>query len=273
MKMRTSHFGFVNQIEQIAAAGYDSVELHIKEIMGFDHAEFQKAKKTLSDSGIPSDVFDNPLPLDVVVADPGFDFQFYTEYLRKAVDRTAQMGCRYFVYGNGKTRSLPEEGDIAGATEKNDQMIRVLCELAAEANITVLIEPLAAAICNRFLGIPENVEYARKTGIPNLKTFLDYRWFLAGGHDLSVIEQYADYIHHVHIDNPDHAFPKRLVPMPGDGHDYTPLFDILKKICYKGIISYEANTFENGFETDIKKGLELLQDNGIESYCTLKQAY
>jgi len=270
MKMRTSHFGYVNQIGQIAAAGYDCAELHIKEIMEFDDADFQKAKKTLFDSGIPCDVFDNPLPLDVVVAGPDFDFRYYTEYLKKAVDRTAQMGARYFVYGNGKTRSLPEEGDIAEAMEKNDHLIRVLCELAAKANITVLIEPLAPAICNRFLGIPENVEYAGKTGIPNLKTFLDYRWFLAGGHDLAVIEQYAGDIHHVHIDNPEYAFPKRLVPMQRDGHDYTPLFNILKKICYKGIISYEANTFENGFETDIKKGLELLRDNGIESYCTLK---
>lgn len=266
MKMRTSHFGFVNQIDQIAAAGYDCVELHIKEIMGFDADGYRQAKKTLFDSGIPCEVFDNPLPLDVVIADPAFDFAFYTEYLKKAVDRTAEMGARYFVYGNGKTRSLPAEGDIAGAEKKNDEMIAVLCELAAQANITILLEPLAASICNRFLGIPENYEYVQKTKLSNLKTLLDYRWFLAGGHSLDVIEEYADFIQHVHIDNPDHAFPKRLVPMAADGHDYTPLFNLLKKICYKGIISYEANTFENGFETDIAKGLELLKENDIFSY-------
>ncbi len=270
MKMRTSHFGFVDQIDQIAAAGYDAVELHIKEIMGFDDGGFAVAKRRLFDSGIPCDVFDNPLPLDKVIADADFDVAFYTEYLKKAVDRTAQMGARYFVYGNGKTRSLPKEGDIAAATGKNDMMIAKLCELAAQANITILLEPLASSICNRFLGVRENYEYAKKTGIGNLKTLLDYRWFLAGGHDLSVIEEYADFIQHVHIDNPVPEFPRRLVPMLGDGHDYTPLFNILKKISYKGIISYEANTFDNGFETDIKKGLELLAANGIESYRTLR---
>lgn len=270
MKMKTSHFGFVDQIDTIAAVGYDCVELHIKEIMSFDDVQYKSAKKKLFDSGIPCDVFDNPLPLDVVVADPEFDFNYYTEYLKKAVDRTAGMGARYFVYGNGKTRSLPVEGDIAGATEKNDQLIATLCELAAQANITIMLEPLAAAICNRFLGIPEIYEYSEKMGIGNLKTLLDYRWFLAGGHDLSVIEDYADFIKHVHVDNPEHAFPKRLVPMSGDGHDYQPLFDKLKKISYKGIISFEANTFENGFREDIAKGLELLALNNIESYNTLK---
>lgn len=269
MRMRTSHFGFVNQIDAIAAAGYDTAELHIKEIMSFDEGEFTKAKQTLFDSGIPCDVFDNPLPLDAVIADPDFDTAYYTEYLKKAVDRTARMGARYFVYGNGKTRSLPREGDTSAAVKKNDDMIAVLCELAAQANITILLEPLASSICNRFLGIPEIYEYAKRTGLPNLKTLLDYRWFLAGGHELSVIEEYADFIQHVHIDNPGPAFPRRLVPMIGDGHDYTPLFNVLKKICYKGIISYEANTFDNGFEQDIAKGLELLKANNIESYLTL----
>ena len=29
MKMKTGHFGFLNQVDQIAEAGYDDVELHI----------------------------------------------------------------------------------------------------------------------------------------------------------------------------------------------------------------------------------------------------
>lgn len=265
MKMRTSHFGLVNQIDAIAAAGYDCAELHVREIVGFDGAEYKAAVKTLRDSGITAEVFDNPLPLDVIIADDSFDIAVYTEHMKLAVERCAEMGARYFVYGNGKTRKLLDGAEKEKSVEKNEKVLRILCGLAAEANITILIEPLAASICNVWLGIPEIYEYAQKLGVPNIKTLVDYRWLLAGGFTPDIIEKYPDFIRHVHIDNPDRAFPERLVPMADDGHDYAPLFDTLKKICYKGIISFEANTFSD-FSTDIRKGLDLLATHGIHPY-------
>lgn len=265
MKMKTSHFGFIREADQIAAAGYDAIELHIKEIMSLDDIEYKKARSAIKDSGLASEVFDNPLPLDVVIADPDFDTAYYTEYLKRAVDRTARMGARYFVYGNGKTRSLPEGEAREEARKKNDELIVALCEIAMDYNVTIMMEPLANAICNSVLSIPEAYEYAKKLGCRNLKTLLDFRWFVEGGHDYSVIEEYADFIKHVHVDNPRFAFPERRVPMLWDGFNYGKLFETLKGIAYKGYISYEANTFEC-YETDLRKGLELLSYYDIYPY-------
>lgn len=276
MKMKTSHFGFVNEADKIAAAGYDAIELHIKEIMSFDDVEYQKAKKLVKDSRLASEVFDNPLPLDVVIADEGFDFPYYIEYLKKAVDRTARMGGRYFVFGNGKTRSIPEGACQDEAEKKNEELIVKLCEIAQQYNVTIMMEPLARAICNSVLSIPEAYAYAQKLGCKNLKTLLDFRWFVAGGHPYSDIVEYADFIKHVHVDNPRFPFPERRVPMLGDGFDYSELLETLKAISYKGYISYEANTFDD-YETDLRKGLELLKHYDIYSYgyeeeCNEKEA-
>lgn len=276
MKMKTSHFGFVNEADKIAVAGYDAIELHIKEIMSFDDVEYQKAKKLVKDSGLASEVFDNPLPLDVVIADEGFDFPYYIEYLKKAVDRTARMGGRYFVFGNGKTRSIPEGAYRDEAEKKNEELIVRLCEIAQQYNVTIMMEPLARAICNSVLSIPEAYAYAQKLGCKNLKTLLDFRWFVAGGHSYSDIVEYADFIKHVHVDNPRFPFPERRVPMLGDGFDYSELLETLKAISYKGYISYEANTFDD-YETDLRKGLELLKHYDIFSYgyeeeCNEKEA-
>ena len=268
MRMRTGHFGYIKDLNGIAAAGYDSAELHIREIMDFTDEEYEYALEKVQSCGIITEVFDNPLPLDKVIADPGFDTGYYTAYLQKAVTRTAKMGARYYVYGNGKTRSLPKDCDQA-TYDKVEGMLRTLCELAAKENITVMLEPLHSSICNVFLSIPEIYEYAQKTGIPNLKTLVDYRWFVAGGHDFGIIEQYADFIKHVHIDNPLLPFPERRVPMADDGCDYAPLFDVLKKIAYKGAISIEANTFDD-FDNDIRKGLDLFGSYGISSCKTMK---
>lgn len=265
MKMKTSHFGFVKEADQIAAAGYDGIELHIKEIMSFDDAEYKKAKKMIQDSGLASEVFDNPLPLDVVIADESFDTAYYTEYLKRAVDRTARMGARYFVFGNGKTRSLPEGPGREEAVKKNDDLIVTLCEIALQYNVTIMMEPLASVICNSVLGIGEAYEYAKKLGCRNLKTLLDFRWFVEGGHEYSEIVKYADFIKHVHVDNPRFAFPERRVPMLWDGFNYGKLFETLKSISYKGYISYEANVFDD-YETDLRKGLELLKYYDIYPY-------
>lgn len=265
MKMRTSHFGFVNEADQIAAAGYDGIELHIKEIMSFDDGQYKNAAKLVRDSGLASEVFDNPLPLDSVVADDSFDMNYYKEYLKKAVDRTAAMGARYYVYGNGKTRSLPEGEGREEARKKNDELVVALCEIAAKENITIMIEPLDYAVSNSVLSIPQAYEYAQKLGCKNLKTLLDFRWFIEGKHDYSDITDYADFVKHVHIDNPVHAFPERRVPMLNDGFDYGKLFDTLKEICYKGMISYEANTFDD-YDSDLRKGLELLAHYDICPY-------
>lgn len=265
MKMRTSYFGFAKDLDAIDAAGYDCAEMHIKEVMEFDDAAYGVAKRKIRDSGLTVEVFDNPLPLDKVVADPGFDWDFYVDYLKKAVERTAEMGARYYVYGNGRTRSTKAGANEKADIKKNEDMLATLCELAAQANITILLEPLAASLSSRWLGVPENFEYAKNSGIPNLKTLIDYRWFLEEKHSFSIVEQYADFIQHVHIDNPLSPFPTRIMPAVDDGHDYAPLFDVLKKICYKGIISIEANT-STDFPIDLKRGLELFAKHGIRSY-------
>lgn len=265
MKMRLSYFGFAKDICDIDRAGYDCIEMHVKEVMGFSDAECRDARKAVRAAGLTAEVFDNPLPLDKVIADPDFDVKYYADYLKKAVDRSAELGARYFVYGNGRTRSIPGYGDHVAAVHKNDDMLATLCSLAAQANITVLVEPLAACISSRFLGVSEIFEYAGRMGIPNLKTLLDYRWFLEGGHDFAVVERYADFIQHVHIDNPLSPFPARTVSSVDDGHNYAPLFAVLKKICYKGIISIEANTTDD-FSRDLRRGLDLFAHHGIQPY-------
>jgi sugar phosphate isomerase/epimerase len=259
--MRTGFFGFVKDIDAIARAGYDCIEMHVKEIMSLDDSSCVDTKKKIRDSGLTAEVFDNPLPLDKIIADPIFDMAFYTDYVKKAMGRIAELGARYVVYGNGKTRSASGSLELA----KNDEMLARVCKAAEEHNITILLEPLASQICNRFLSVPEIFEYVNTMGFRNMKTLVDYRWFLAGGHSFRMLYDFADFIQHVHIDNPDLVFPTRKVPNSNDGHDYSALFSALKKICYKGIIAIEANTFDD-FEGDMKKGLELFATHGIIPY-------
>ena len=265
VRMRLSCFGYIKDLDDIAAAGYDCAELHVREIMSFDDAEYSKARARLKSCGIPAHVFDNPIPLDSRIADPSFDLAYYRDFLAKAADRCAEMGARYFIFGNGKARSLPAEGDVAGAAEKFDEFFRMLLEISAERNITVLIEPLGKKLSNIVNSIPEAVAFIRKYGVPNLKTFVDYRYMVELDRPLSELAEYEPYIKHVHLDNPATVFPERVVPRQDDGFDYAPFLSALKRICYKEIVSIEASVFKN-FAKEIRGGLEFFAAHGIRPY-------
>jgi sugar phosphate isomerase/epimerase len=262
MKPRLGFFGFTKDIDAIASAGYDCIEMHMREIMPMEETEFKAVVKKVKDSPLVCEVLDNPVPLDQVVADESFDLNYYRDYLQKGADRAAELGVKYYIYGNGRTRSLPLDGDIEAAKEKHLKFMRMLAEITAQMGITVLIEPLAPTVSNVIHSIPEAIEYIKVIGRPNLDAFLDYRWFVDRNHSYKLIEEYAAHILHVHIDNPDWAFPKRLVPKVNDGHDYSDLFMALEKINYTGIISIEANTFVD-YEQDLQDGIAFFAHYGI----------
>ncbi len=262
MNPRLSFFGFSKDIDAIAAAGYDCIEMHMHEIMKMGDVEFQAVCQKLKDSPLVCDVLDNPVPLDAVVASETFDLDFYRDFLKIGAERAAQLGVKYYVFGNGRTRSLPVEGDIEAAKEKNLVFMRMLADIAGEKGITVLIEPLGPTVSNVIQSIPEAIDYAKTVGKPNIGTFLDYRWFVDRNHPFEMIEEYGQHIKHVHIDNPDFPFPKRLVPRVNDGHDYSAFFRALNKIDYQGILSIEANTFVD-YPQDLKDGIEFFAAHDV----------
>ncbi len=262
MNPRLSFFGFARDIDAIAAAGYDCIEMHMHEIMKMEESEFQAARQKLKSSALACEVLDNPVPLDAVVANDSFNLEVYRNFLNTGADRAAALGVKYYVFGNGRTRSLPVEGDIQAAKEKNLAFMRMLADIAAQRGITVLLEPLAPTVSNVIHSIPEALEYIQVVGKPNIGTFLDYRWFIDRKHPFTMIEAYGASIRHVHIDNPDVPFPRRLVPRVNDGHDYSALFRALEKINYQETLSIEANTFLN-WPQDLQDGLDFFAAFGL----------
>lgn len=265
MKMRIGCFGYIKDIDTIAAAGFDCAELHIKEIVALSNIEFKSAVKKLRNSGISAEVFDNPIPLESRIADPSFDLNYYREHLEKMADRIAEMGARYCIFGNGRARSLPLEGDIKAAAAKFDDFFFMLLDITASRNITVLIEPLAKKLSNIVNSLPDALQFIKKYNRYNLKTLLDYRWMVEENRPLSEIAEHELYIKHVHIDNPLSPFPNRVVPKLNDGFDYAPLFQALKDISYKEIISVEASVFQD-YAREISETLDFFRAHGIEPY-------
>ncbi|MCL1809417.1 MAG: sugar phosphate isomerase/epimerase [Clostridiales bacterium] len=268
MKMRLSSFGFAKDIDAIANAGFDCIEMHYREIVPMTDEEFNDLKRKLAGSPLTAEVVNNPLPLDKQIISPDFSIEEYRSHLELGAARAAELGARFCNFGNGKTRSLPvdaSKSETDAAREKVCEAIKLICEVNAKHNITVIIEPLSPVVSNFILSIPEAIALAEMLSVDNLKTFIDLRWFVDEKRPYDEIIKYADQIQHIHIDNPIVPFPTRPIPRLTDDFDYAPFMEALKKICYKGIISCEANTFDD-FEKDLSDLMKFFSHFDITSY-------
>ena len=268
MKMRLSFFGFTKDIDAIAKAGFDCIEMHYREIIPMTDAEFGELIRKLSGSPLTVEVINNPLPLDKQIISSDFKIEDYRGHLELGAQRAAELGARYCNFGNGKTRSLPVNAspeEIAAARIKICDTIKLVCDINAKYNITVLLEPLSPVVSNFILSVPEAIALAEELGVKNLKPFIDLRWFVDEKRPYDEIVKYADQIHHIHIDNPTTTFPERPIPRLTDNFNYAPFFEKLKEICYKGIISCEANTFTD-FEKDLTDLMVFFKHFDLRAY-------
>jgi len=268
MKMRLSFFGFSKDIDAIANAGFDCIEMHYREIIPMSEGEFTELKRKIASCPLKVEVINNPLPLDKQIIAGEFSLNDYREHIEIGARRAAELGARFCNFGNGKTRSLPPEAsdeEKKAARAKICEAIKYICDVNAKYNITVIMEPLSPVVSNFILNIPEAIALAKELGVKNMKPFIDLRWFNDEKRPYGEIIEYADQIQHIHIDNPTTKFPERPIPRLSDNFDYTPFIDALKAICYKGIISCEANTFKD-FEKDLADFMDFFRHFGITSY-------
>jgi len=250
----------LNQTDTIARAGYDCAELSASAVMNIGNAEFKSAKRRLTDSGLCFDTFYEPLPPDIWICTEGFNTFTWREYLKDVCYRTSELGGSRFVFSNGGGRSIPYDGDLPRARELVMTFIRMLCDVAYEYGITVILEPLDKSLSNMYNTLDECANLIRILGKSNLTSMCGSQYFSSSGPEDILKNQ--GIISHIHLDSPILPQPHSLtrVPQKYDGYDYKPFFKMLRQIKYDGLVSVTAGT-NSDFEGEIAGALTFLRDN------------
>lgn len=224
-------------VVKAASEGFDCVEVTIDYVMKIPDEDFIQQKNLFLQHNIVPEVCASILPANVFVAEKGFNLYVWTEYLKKATSRLAELGCKKMVWNNGRARVLPLEGDTSGMKAQILQFLHMLCELSGKYGISILIEPLG----------PRRTNYLNS--MEEIKAFLplipdDNIFSLVSLRELSEIdlmpEQFTDYsglIRHVYLENPLHKKGRRISPRPDDGYDYRSFLSSLDNIHYDGVIN------------------------------------
>ena len=223
-------------LEAARREGFRCVRFPVGAIMGGDEASFPREKERLLAEGVSFEVFDSPLPDEVQVTERGFNLYSWTEYLTTALSRIAELGCKFLVWGDGRSRRLPLEGETAPLKEQFHQFLFLLCGLGERHGVTICLEPLGGRRTN-FLNTPgEIVDCFSLLGKRNLALAVGLRDLYELQLDSSVLKDYGDKLAHLQIENPTQPLAA-VSPRPSDGWDYSPFFRTLRDLNYAGVVS------------------------------------
>lgn len=236
--MRLGGFGFIKDYDSIKAAGFDYAELDMPELEALSGQDFASFRAHVEETGLPIPTGARILPVkDPLFFVPGFQETSLEAYLKASCQRSAEVGIKTILFGNGKARWLIDEDSI-----RKEQVfinfLRMLCEIAGEHGQEILIEPLGPKYSNYVNTLPEAARVIDAANMPNLFAMADIRHFVWSKEPFEDMVTYRDIVHHVHVDYPL-SYPERKYPSVGDDYDYGPFFQQLKDD--NGTLTIEAD--------------------------------
>ncbi|UCF99558.1 MAG: sugar phosphate isomerase/epimerase, partial [Spirochaetaceae bacterium] len=236
------------QVEQAASEGFDFVHPVKDLVVNLSEEQVLQQKAHLQNGGVPFKVCAVPLPADVRVTQKGFNIYVWMEHLKNAASGMAELGCRKLVWSDGRARLLPVEGATAGSKEQLLQFLYMLCGVAAEFDMTVLVEPLGPRRTNFLNTMKETSEFLPRVRKENLSSVISLRELEQIGLSLSDLPEYMRLIDHVQMDNPLSYDGARICPRPDDGNEYRPFLQALKDAGYSADISLPDDADAGGLE-------------------------
>ncbi len=233
--------GDLAQAARAAEEGFDYVEAVGSLVADMSGQELLQLKERVAADGLPFTACAVPLPAEVRVTERGFNLYAWMEHLKRTTHRMADLGCKKLLWSDGRARVLPVEGELAGLKEQVLQFLFLLCEVAANYQITVLVEPLDPRRTNFLNSMQEVGEFLPRVGKQNLSSLISLRELEPIGLPIARLADHRGLLQYVHIENPRAHEGARVCPRPSDGCDYRPFLRALKATGYNGEIGLPSD--------------------------------
>jgi sugar phosphate isomerase/epimerase len=176
------------------------------------------------------------------------------QYLDDLVNFCADLGGRFMIVGSPKQRNVldgvtPEQA-WAWATDTFQPAIR----RAEDRQVTICFEPLAPAETNFINTAAEAVRFALQFQSPAMRIILDVKAMCSESQPIPhLIRATWPYFAYFHAND-------RNLKGPGFGDvDFRPIAAALHAVGYRGYVSVEVFTFEEGPEVIATRSLEYLR--------------
>jgi hydroxypyruvate isomerase len=227
---------FEEKLETAARAGLQSVEL-VGEYAGWPDTEIARVKKLLRSFVLGADTLIatpdwNKRPVSMV--DPAQRENFLND-VRNAIVYAQKLEISQIILMSGNA--------IPGRTHEEQyasllEGVKRAGDLAAKANVTMIVEPLNSLVNHKGFFLTtcvEGIKLVRQADNPNVKLLFDiYHEQVQAGNIIHTLTEAADRVAVFHVaDNPGRHDP-------GTGEiDYTNVYKAIQKTGYSGYVTME----------------------------------
>jgi len=236
----TPKIGICTGIDNCAVAqnaGYSFLEEGVRGFLVPAEPEsvFSPILEKAMKSPLPVTACNSFLPGNMKSVGPNPANEEILSFAETAFKRAKLAGVKIIVFGSGGSRSIPEGFSNEEATRQFVELCKKMAPLAAKQEVVVVIEPLNTKECNFINSVAEGGEIVRAVNHRNIRLLADLYHMKMEDEGPENIIKYGNLLRHVHIAE------KEGRSAPGThGEDFTPYFDALKKVGYKGSISVEC---------------------------------
>ncbi len=231
----------VEKAAEIKEWGFDFIELALAPLAQLNDEEFAHTLAVLRQSGLPCLACNVLLPGSIPVVGPRVDPDACRDYLTLALRRAASLGAGKVVFGSGGSRSVPGGFPASRALTQLIDFAGLAAGIAAQHQITIVLEPLNSIECNIVNRVSEALILAQAVNHPHFKVLADFYHMQVEQESLQSLVMAGADLRHVHIAN----CWGRKIPLAADAPQMAGLVSLLLEIGYTGDLSLEA-----GFRAD-----------------------
>lgn len=244
------------EIEKIAEnakrAGYDAIELFIRDAKQYDPARLRKAAQAegLEYCAIATGMEYNLNHL-CLISDDEANRRQAIDALKAHLDLGAEIGCPVIV---GIMRgNVPDFSRYQEYEDRFSQALEELSAYAQQAGSSIVVESIMRYINNYLNSAPDTAAYLRKLNLPGVLLHIDTHSMIVEDKNLpqSVYET-ADVLGYVHFSDSNRGYP-------GAGNiDFKSILKALMEVGYQGYISTECQPYPTEYEC-AARGLQYIR--------------
>lgn len=169
------------------------------------------------------------------------DVDVVVNHFKRLIDYSEILGTKILVFGSPSLRKK-----IDGFETNLSKIFKDVDDYLSDKNVNVVIEPNMSSYGGEyFITVSEIVEFIKSNDLKNIKTMIDtHNIILENGNPIVDIEEFFDYINHIHISEPGLSCIK-------EKSFHIDFSKKIKEVGYNKIVTYEVNKCD-GINESIK---------------------
>ena len=237
---------------EVKRAGYDAIELFIRDPKQYDSARLNKAAK---DQGLGFCAISTGMEFTrnglCLIDDDADKRRKAVDRLKEHIELGAAIGSPVVV---GIMRgSIPDFDREEEYLARYREGLGELCDFAKDAGVKIYVESIMRYINNYLNNVPETAEFLRSMNKDNLFLHIDtHSMVVEDREEYDTVKAAADITGYVHFSDSNRGYP-------GAGNiDFKPIMKALYDTGYDGYISTECTPYPTEFDC-ASRGLEYMK--------------